>query len=254
MSRFVDKLTSINQAAAPLGFQARQVARSQRKLLLVVSLDKGDLERVADDLAGADAALLKAPGVDDVKKAVKKLPELPWGVWLESANRDVLTGVIEAGADFVVFTAGSTAGEAIKGDTIGRVLEVGDTLGESWLRAVDRLPLDAVLIGEKGTESLTWRYLMQIQYCADLLAKPVLAFIPAAVTESELQAIWTAGVDGVVVAVAARLEGQLKEVRRVIDGLKPPEPRRKEKTMAILPRVSAAERGEIEEPGEPEDE
>lgn len=254
MSRFVDKLTSINQASAPMGFQARQVARSQRRLLLVVSLDKGDFDQVAGDMAGADAALLKTTGVDDIKKAVKKLPELPWGVWLESADSGALTGVAGAGADFVVFTAGSAAGDIIKGDTTGRVLEVGDTLGESWFRAVDRLPVDAVLIGGEGTESLTWGYLMQIQYCADLLAKPVLAFVPAAVTESELQAVWTAGVDGVVVAVAGQPAGQLKEIRRMIDGLKLPEPRRKEKTMAILPRVSAAERGEIEEPGEPEDE
>ena len=84
---------------------------------------------------------------------------------------------------------------------MGKILEVETALSEGLLAAVNKLPVDAVLIGGEPESFLTWNHLMHFQRCANLLTKPMLASIPSNVTASELQALWGAGVDGVVVEV-----------------------------------------------------
>ena len=80
---------------------------------------------------------------------------------------------------------------------------------------------------------------MLFQHFADLLTKPLLVSIPSNVTSGELQALWKAGVDGVVIEVTAgQPQDRLEELRRVIDKLTFPTPRRRGKTEPLLPYIS----------------
>jgi hypothetical protein len=245
MSRLVEKLTDNNRMATPLGFQTRRTARSQPKLMLVAVLGIKDLVKAAAGLAGADAGLLKAAGTEDIEQAVAKLPDLPWGGWLEA---DAATGPAEltaAGADFIVFPLDGPAGLLPRDSEAGQFVEISGFLDENWLRSVAKLPLDVVLFGGDDVK-VTWRRLMQVRYCVDLVSKPVFVMISPDISEDELAAVWSAGADGVAVT-----PGSLAELRKLIDGLEPPAPRRKDRAMALLPRVSAGEEDEeIEEPGD----
>jgi len=79
---------------------------------------------------------------------------------------------------------------------------------------------------------------MLFQRFADLLTKPLLVSIPLVVTASELQALWEAGVDGVVVEVGVgQPAGRLKELRQVIDKIVFPSPRKRQKTEVLLPHI-----------------
>jgi hypothetical protein len=93
-----------------------------------------------------------------------------------------------------------------------------------------------------------------IQRFADLLTKPLLVSIPSNVTANELQALWEAGVAGVIVetGVGQPVE-RVSNLRKVIDKLVFPPQRRREKTEALLPYIGA-ERDTVAEEEEEEEE
>ena len=100
--------------------------------------------------------------------------------------------------------------------------------------------MDAVLVAsEQEGESLTWQHLMFFQRCADLLTKPLLVSIPSNVSANELQALWEAGVNGLVVETGAGQPSErLKELRRAIDKLVFTAPRKPRKAEPLLPYPS----------------
>ena len=81
---------------------------------------------------------------------------------------------------------------------------------------------------------------------AGLLTKPLLAFVPSNVTASELQAVWEAGVSGVVVKVG-RDRGGLKELSRAVSKLTFPPQRKRGKVEVALPYTGGEADREEEE-------
>jgi hypothetical protein len=75
------------------------------------------------------------------------------------------------------------------------------------------------------------------------------------VTADELQALWEAGIEGVVVEVSAgQPQDRLKELRQVIDELAFPSTRQREKAEALVPRIGKEPGGTIVEEEEEEEE
>ncbi|MBA7560808.1 hypothetical protein ES708_02439 [subsurface metagenome] len=232
-------------------------------MLLIASLAQTDIEGLADYVAGADAGLLLVPELDSGAKTLQKVSrvvsDVPWGGWLRDVDRRGIKQMVKVGCDFVVFPAASTPLAMLQNDEVGKILEVGVSLSEGLLRAVDGLPVDAVLIvGEQGEGYfLTWHHLMLFRRFADLLTKPLLVSIPSNVTAKELQALWEAGVDGVVIeAGVGQPAMRLKELRRVVNKLTFPSTRKGEKVEALLPyigrepSIATGEEEEEEEEGE----
>lgn len=254
MSKFVDKLRQVSPVGLqPLGFRAAQQASPKPRLLLVASLAQVDIERLADFVTGADAGLLSvakpSSGAKTLKKVCQAVSDIPWGGWLRDFGRGGISRVAEAGGDFVVFPAASTSLAVLQDDKLGKVLEVEPSLDEGLLKAIADLPVDAVLIaGEKGKDYfLTWHHLMLFRRCAELLTKPLLVSVPPDVAARELQAIWGAGVDGVVVeAGIEQPKGSLAELRQVIDKLPLPSPARRRRVAPLIPRISG-ETGTVSE-------
>jgi hypothetical protein len=144
------------------------------------------------------------------------------------------------GCDFVVFPAANTSLAIPQGDEVGKILQVEASLSEGLLRTIDELPVDAVLIAGEQAEGyfLTWHHLMLFRRFASVLTKPLLVSIPSGVTANELQALWDAGVDGVIVAVGAgQPAGGLKGLRQAIDKLVFPSSRKRGKAEALLPYI-----------------
>jgi len=228
-----------------MGFRAGQSAAPKPKMLLIASLPQVITNNLAAYVAGADAGLLpisRSSGAKALQKASKAVPDLPWGAWLKDGGQAEIDQIVKAGCDYVVFAADSTSLAIPSGDSVGRVIEVYvGALSDGVLRAIDNLPVDAVLIADQtGKEHfLTWRDLMLFQHAANLLTKPLLAPIPSTVTADELQALWEAGVDGVISEVAVgQPEGRISELYQVIDKLAAPSRRKRGKAEALLPRIS----------------
>jgi len=243
MSKLIDKLNQASQAVPqPMGFRQARPVSPKPKILLVASLAQANLEELADCVAEADAGLLHISEVGSGAKALQKIsqvvPDIPWGGWLGDSGQGEIKEMVKVGWDFVVFPAANTSLAMFQGGEVGKILEVESSLSEGLLRAVNKLPIDAVLIAREQGECyfLTWHHLTLFQHFADLLTKPLLVSIPLSVTASELQALWEAGVDGVVIELGAGQPiDRLKELRQVVDKLDFPSPRKRKKVEALLP-------------------
>ena len=257
MSRFIDELNRVAKAAPqPMGFKAAPLVPEEPRIQLVAGLAQtADVNRLAD---GADAVLLRLSKATLTAKALQNiaaaLPETPWGVWTEDTGDKKLEALDAAGGDFAVFPTTCQFSAATPDDKAGRILQVESSLSEGLLRAVNDLPVDAVLADiTYEADSIAWHHLMHFQRLANLLAKPLLTTVPPSVTADELKTLWEAGVDGVVVTVGAgQPAGRLRELRQSIGELKFPPSRKRGKSEALLPHLggkasTVTEDEEIEE-------
>lgn len=230
MNEFIEKLKRLtHDEPSSLGFRREQSARPGRKIQLVTSLSPENV----GDIAGADAALVSVPeqGIDS--ESLKKMPEdIPWGGWLKGGRKEIKQ-LTEAGCDFVVFAADMPL-EIIEDSGAGKILEIEPSISDGLLGAVNELPVDAVLVSDKTGkgDSLTWQDLMLFQRFAGILNKPLLACVPAKVTRSELEALWEAGVNAVV--VDTKIKGSVSKIRKEIDKAEFASTRQREKVEPVL--------------------
>jgi len=245
MSKFIDELNWASQAGLqPIGFRAAQPVSDKPKMQLIASLAQANVEDLARYVAGANAGLLRIPKSSSGAKALQKVSQavsnIPWGGRLGEGDQEGTKRIAKAGWDFVVFPAANTSLAILQIDEVGKILEVEVSLSEGMLRAVNELPVDAVLTGGEQEREyfLTWHHLMLFRRFADLLTKPLLVSIPSNVTANELQALWEAGVNGVVVKVEAEQPaGRLQELCQAIDKLTFPPQRKRRKAEALLPHI-----------------
>jgi hypothetical protein len=246
MSRLIDLLNSVSKAMPlPMGFRTTQAALAQPRILLIASLpDLDSAESLAKYTDGADAVLFRlaksSMSATALKKIVASLPDIPWGKWLENTYNKKKETPVNGGCDFAVFSSSSPLSYKPQDNNIGKILQVESALGDGLLRAINDLPVDAVLntdVCEAG-DSLTWHHLAQLQRLANLLAKPLLASVPLNVTAGELKELWEAGIEGAVVEVGGEQPaGKMKSLRQAIDEVKFPPSRRRGKTEALLPQM-----------------
>jgi hypothetical protein len=244
MSKFIDILTRSSQTAAqPIGFRTSKAAQPRHWIQLVVAVTKGTTDTVTDYVTGADAGLLRISKIGSsastLKKTIPTTPDIPWGVWLEETAQEELKKAMKSGCDFIVLPAGATL-VMPPDDNVGIIIQIDTSVAEGPLRTLNELPVDAVLVtlqAEKGNH-LTWHQLMLLQRFGDIVAKPLLVSIPPGTGTDELQLLWEAGVDGLVIdAIAEQPPGEATRLRQMIDNLKPPTPRKQQKMDALLPHT-----------------
>ncbi len=246
MSRLLEKLTSASKSQ-PLGFGAA-VARAKSPPMVLIANLRGDVGMAAIAAEQADAVLISmgdlAGRVENLRQDSLALGSVPWGVSLETVTKEEVAQLLEMGCDFLVFGAQGMPSAVLGEEGIGKVLEVDPSLTDSLVRTIDRLPIDAVLIGMEG-HPITVYWLMVCQRFASLVRKPLIAAVPAGLLPGDLEGVWDAGARGVLVEME---EGGLLEVRKAIDALPTVGKKRREKTDAILPLP-----GEVEMPLEEEE-
>lgn len=222
-----------------MGFRAARAVVKPR-LLLVASLPQAGFEA---ELAGADAGILPISGASTragIKEKAPTLPDIPWGGWLDSISHGGVKRLEEAGYDFVVFPADKMSLAILEADNVGRVLAVEPMLDAGLLRTINELPVDAVfVISQQQGHPVTWHQLMLFRRLAALLTKPLLVPVSPAVASGDLQALWEAGVAGVVVELTpGGPAGRLKKLRQQIESLAPPQKQKPTRARALLPGIT----------------
>ena len=222
-----------------MGFRAARAVAKPR-LLLVASLPQPGFEA---ELAGADAGILPISGTSTragIKEKALASPDIPWGGWLDSISRGGVKRLEEAGYDFVLFLADKMSLAILEADKVGRILAVEPMLDVGLLRTINELPVDAVfVISQQQGQPVTWHQLMLFRRLAALLAKPLLVPVPPAVASGDLQALWEAGVAGVVVELTPdEPAGRLKKLRQQIESLTLPQKQKPTKARALLPGIT----------------
>jgi hypothetical protein len=254
MSKFIDRLKQLSEGTPQrIGFRTSTAAdRSRLKIQLVAALpiEGADAAQVVE----ADATLVRVKRKTGAVEALKKLAipaDVPWGVGPTDAV--AAASLAETGADFVVFAAGASLKGLI--DTkLGKVIEIDPALGDSLLRTVNALAVDAVLVSlPQPGAALTWQDLLAVGRITNALNKPVLVPVSATISGEELKAVWDAGADAVVVDITADTAASLKDLRQKISALEFPAPKRGDRGAHLVPRVSL-EPEQQEDQGEEEEE
>ena len=242
MSKLIDKLKLASQASPqPMGFGPSKSSLTKPAMVLVASLTQANVDGLADYVSGADAGLWHISSGSAIKtlhNVSKTMTDLPWGWWLDGGSEKEIAKVLKLGGDFVVFPAANTPLAILQDDKVGRILHVEPSLSEGALRTINALPVNAVLVTSEQAGLLTWHDLIFFQRLATLLTKPLLATIPSNVSTSELQSLWEAGVDGIVVEVeVGKPAGKINELRQIINGLSYPKARQRGKVEPLLPHI-----------------
>jgi hypothetical protein len=243
MSRLIDKFHQASKAATPpMGFRTAHPAAEAPKILLIASLEAGAAGNPTEYLGGADAVLIRfqktTPTVKTVQKITSSLPDIPWGLYPGDEDNKKAA---EEGADFVVVPAASKVTETPGDEKTGKILEVESSMDDGLLRAVNDLPVDAVLADDmfQNKQPLVWHEMMIVQHLANLFSKPLIVPVPAGITEKELKILWDAGVDGIIVEADTAKKDGFKDLRRLIDKLPLRSGRKRGKINVILPRAAA---------------
>ncbi len=252
MSQLIDRLNRATKSAPePLGFRPSHPASLKSQILLIASLAQAETAGLSEYAANADAILLhlakSSSGAEDIRKIASALHDIPWGGWMENVSDEEEAEIVKTGCDFLVFPVSRAVTVADQNSKVGRILQIETSLSDGMLRAINELPVDAVLISDKkeAKHPLTWYSLMLFQHLASLLAKPLLVSMPLEVVADEFILLWEAGVDGVVIEVGkGQLEG-LEKLRESMANLNFAT-RKRGKAEALVPYLGGAG-AEIEE-------
>lgn len=246
MSKFIDRLKQLAEGAPqPIGFRPGGPAPSRLKIQLVAEIADNGVN--ADSLKEADAILVKGT------EFTTPVPGNASGIRLAEGSTEGFEAYEKAGADFIVYPAEMPFQTVHK--KTGKILEIESGIADSQLRSLSGLPIDAVLATHKYTKGLlTWQDLMVLQRLASAISKPLLVTIPEKMETAALQAMWDAGIDGIVVDITGKTADMTSELRKMITELSFPDVKNKERFSAMVPRVSTSQAHHEEEHEEEEEE
>lgn len=239
MSRFLKRLEQISSAApAPMGFG---VVRGQRTpgMALVGLVSRDYLTGIPAVGALAPDAALLAGAVDGaaMKQARQSLGEAtPWGVRVSSLTDEDAKAYSDGGCDLLAFTLQSTTLGAVASDNIARILSIEADIELERLRALDSLPVDALLLPMTNvTGPWTLEDLAAVAAVSRRVSKYVLLEVSRPPGAAELVALRDAGVHGLVIDLAPAPSGSLTDLKASLLNMPRRRPARRERAAALLP-------------------
>jgi hypothetical protein len=243
MSKFIDRLQKVFQPVPQsMGFKASIAEQTKPKIQLILRVVDDVSQSLPKEHNHVDAWILSEFEVR-ADKAV-------WGTWFSMGSEKEVEKSIKSGADFVILPV---SGEVLPPDKkIGKIIRIEASTTDVLLRAASELPVDAFLLSENEQDglSLTWKRLMLIERFTSLLNKPLLIEVLADINETQLQQVWEAGVSGVIVTInVTQAEAVSRNLRQIINKLSFPSKRKREKSLALIPRIERKQ----EEPEEDEE-
>lgn len=215
-----------------MGF-ATAVRAPTPTMLCIVRLSENEANKVADAAEkGADAVIIERAGEGKVRDQREKAKGLALGVSPQGAERQDVSKLREAGADFVVLNFESALAEALLEEKIGFVLNLDGEMDDTTLRLLGDLGLDA-LVAPEPDGVLTIARLLGLRRIASLARTPLLVESSVDIDASRLQALRESGVAGVIVDSSSI--GKLGRLRETIAALPARGRKREERAEATLP-------------------
>ena len=240
MSKLSDAIRRSGRTApAPLGFAARVIsAAATPTVLCIVRLNSNDANK-AEEAAkkGADAVIIEGGDAGRVKDFAKKVPGLILGVRPQKAEREQITSLRDAGADFVVLDAESAMADALLEENIGFILLARSDADDTRLRLLSDLNLDAI-VPPSPDGALTIERLLEFRRFSALGRTPLLVEVSGDAEASSVQALRESGVAGVIIEGSSL--GKLEKLRAAIAALPPRRRMREERREVSIPAPAIA--------------
>ena len=218
MSKFLDRMERINRGpTSTMGFGAAARSEKLPSLALVGALsDPAKSAKGASVLAGidADGALIEGHTNGSLTKLAKALKNVPWGVRVEGLQQEQASRYRERGCDFLAFPPERALLGALEDSDTGYLLCVQPDMDERLLRAIEDLPIDAVLLPMASVEPpLTVQHLITIGSVRGAFSKYLLLEVAGVLSAGELEALRDMGVDGLVVDATALSSKELEGLK-----------------------------------------
>ena len=241
MSKLIQHIGRLGKTApAPMGFGAAARREATPAMVIVgATADRAGLGGL--DTSSLDAVLYQpdSPGVASAAGDAKALGEGTWGVSLDAPTAEGVQALVDAGCDFVVINGTDAPLAALHHEELGRILVVDYTLSKETARALDPLPLDAVLLSEPLSGPLSLEDLLRLSALRGEIALPFLLAVRGPFTAWDIESLREVGVEGLVPDLGTAGAEELAGLAKVVRGL----PRRRNKgdrSAASLPRIRMA--------------
>jgi hypothetical protein len=246
MSKFLERLDRLSRGpTTAMGFGAGGRTEKLPGMLLVGDLSSG--KRSAQAAAtlskiGADGALVPGEDPEGIPKNVAEaLKDVPWGVRASALTGDSVTGLRDRGCDFLAFAPEGAQVGALSDEDAGYILCVSQDMDEQALRAIEDLPVDAVLLTLDSVEPpLTIQHLLAIGAVRGSFSKHFLLEVPAELTSGELEGLKDMGVDGLVVDATTASAKDMRGLKDRLMSLSRRQRNRGKKLGTVHPRDSYA--------------
>ena len=242
MSKLIERLEKVDAASTPpLGFGASRTQSKPATMLLVALADAASTDSLSK--IGAEFCVLSTPsaGESDVKTAGDTLGEAMWGLWSGDLSKEKLDGIKEQGGDFFVFSETDTPVEVLSSEELGRLIAIPADFPEELGRALEELPLDAVVMtGLEDAAPLSVKNVMQVRCIRDLTSKPMLILRSRPLTKGEFTVLQDTGIQGIVLDSRSMDAESALGVKEAIDAL-PPRKTKRDQPAPVLPRFAPGE-------------
>ena len=257
MSKFLDRLEQITQGApAPMGFGVTRPEKTPSMALLGLATgsDAKGIKLLAE--VKPDGALISdTKDSQELKSITQPLQDqVPWGARIDALSEEDAKALEEGGSDLLAFSLAGTSVAAMGSQEVARILCVDVDMESDQLRAVDALPIDAVLVSmSQLTAPWTLENLATIARVIQRLDKYILVEVSRLPNAKELEAIRNTGVHGLAVNVGSTNAKNLKELKQAMLDLPRQRPKRRERVTALLPGSAFIPEPEPPEPDEDDD-
>lgn len=255
MSKFIDKLASLNSTAAvPMGFARVETGRKPASILVIAEISgrsEEEIQRLCE--AGLDAGLIDSSGLTAaaLTRQIKSKGNLITGLVI-SNGKTVVQKLDNGEFDFIVFKPDLPL-KLLEGKDLeetGKVISLEMSLDAGMLRSVNNLypGADAVLV-DLTASPLTVEHMMSCRRVADFSGQPVIARTAGALSAAELIALRDAGVKCLLLDSTAGA-GDVKALVEAIAALPRPSKKKTLKGSNILPSIPmgfGARKGEDED-------
>lgn len=242
MSKLIDMLDRVGQQSpTPIGFgPASRRSEGAPSMLLIGQLAGAQLSRNTTlSEAQVDALLVTLDSRDKraIDRTAKTVTGRLWGARVSGLEEEQAQQLKAAGCDYVIFDAEATVASVLTDEELGKIIAVGPDLNEDVARAIQELPIDAILFSpQEELLPLTVQKLIDMQIVRGLVDKPFVIATPPELTPPELQAFRNADIAGLMFELSST--DHVAEMREALSNL----PRRKPRARprgAIVPQVPA---------------
>ena len=245
MSKLLDRLDKLGRGpTVAMGFGAGGRAEKLPGMALLGDLSSGKRQaQAAATLSkiGADGALVSGCTDGIPENVAEALKDVPWGVRASALTGDAATGFRDKGCDFLAFAPDGAQVGALGNEDTGYILCVSQSMDEQALRAIEDLPVDAVLLSlDSVAPPLTIQHLLAIGAVRGSFSKYLLLEAPAELSGEELEGLKDMGVDGLVVDATAASAKELRALQEGLMALSRRQRNRGRKAGAVQPRDSYA--------------
>ena len=242
MSKLLDKLDRIGRGrTTSLGFGSAGRAEKLPAMAVVGVLtdQKAYLKQAAIlSEVGADAVLLGGASTGKALTDVaKKLDSMPWGPKVGELGVDEAAGFRDAGCDFLAFGPENSLLGAIEGESTGYFLCVDPGMEERFLRTIEDLSVDGVLLPSSSVGlPLTVEHMMTLGVVREAFSKYLFLELPGPLSARELEGLRDMGIDGVVVNPAVLSKEDIQEMISSLKSLPKKQPNKSRRPDAVLPK------------------